>query len=381
MRSWLFVLTTLIFTPCVVAAQDAAQETGDPRQRVAATYDQLAELAELGLTTELIELGLPAVEKDGALANDGQAAALVAQALFGAGREGEAFALLDAAQARTGDGSKPASAADRAALDLMRARLHLQRDELGEALGILAASQGKAPEPRYPFAVDNLLLLGRALVRLERFDLAEPMLRRFLDEAPLSPEAPSAWHMLFTCALQRGDVETAKACRAEKQRAETWHQLLVARKLQIRRDPDARLPRLGLALLWLEVDELEQARGALDAVIARYPNDADAWLHLGELHRRAGRLGDARRAWTQLLSMHPDEHRARYNLAILHRVEGRPAEARRELETLLASDAADDERFLGAHLELARLLQKAGETGAAQQRYAEYQKRGGTDAL
>ena len=62
--------------------------------------------------------------------------------------------------------------------------------------------------------------------------------------------------MLFDCALKRGDVERARACRVEKERLATWHQLLVARKLQVRRDPSARLPRLGLALLWLEVERL-----------------------------------------------------------------------------------------------------------------------------
>jgi tetratricopeptide (TPR) repeat protein len=358
------------------AQGDAGPPAPAPAQdRALEGYARLVELAELGFAAELIATGLPLVQRGGELGADGQAGALVARALFGAGREAEAFALLDAAAPRAGDD------AGRAALDLMRARLHLERDELAQALRILTARPGAYDAPRHPRAADNLLLLGRALVRLERRDLAEPMLQRFVAAAPLSPEAPAAWHMLFDCALGRGDVERAKACRAEKERLELWHQLLVARRVQIHRAPDARLPRLGLALLWLEVGALDEARAALEGLLARFPSDAEAWLHLGEVHRRAGRMDAARQAWTRLLELHPEEQRARYNLAILHRVQGRAAEARRELETLLAGPAADDARFLGAHWELARLLQAAGEVGAARERYAAYLERGGTDPL
>lgn len=351
-------------------ASEAAQAPAVPE-----AYLRLAELAEVGLDRELIEVGLPLVEPGGELARDGQAAALVARALFGAGREAEAFALLERARAAAADAS------GRVAIDLMRARLLLQRDELRDALGLLTREPGAYDAPRYPEAPDNLVLLGRALVRLERHDLAEPMLARFVAAAPLSPEAPAAWHMLFDCAVRRGDLARAQECRARKEDLDTWHQLLKARRLQVRRDPDARLPRLGLALLWLEVDALGEARAALDALIERHPTDAEAWLHLGEVHRRAGRMEAAGEAWTRLLGMHPDEQRARYNLAMLHRVEGRPAEARRELETLLAGDAADDPRFLAAHLELARLLRAAGEEEAARERFGAYRERGGDEEL
>ena len=360
-------------------ARQAADGTEAPKAVEAvqgsAALARLIELAETGQDRELVEAGLPQVADDGALARDGLAVALVARGLFATGREPEAFALLERAEPRARD------EAGRGAIVLMRARLLLERDELKAALALLTKRPGAYDEPRYPTLPDNLLLLGRGLVRLERHDLAEPLLTRFVEVAPLSPEGPAAWHMLFDCALRRGDLDRARACREQKEKLAQWHELLLARRLQIRRDPTARLPRLGLALLLLEVDELDGAQAALDALIARYPNDRDAWLHLGEVHRRAGRLKEAERVWRRLLQMHPDEQRARYNVAVLLRLGGQLDQARAELERLLASPAGEEERFVSAHLELARVLQAQGLADEARTRYAAYVARGGKEAL
>jgi len=336
-------------------------------------YAHLAELAERGLDGELVAAGLPLLAKGGALEGDAQSAALVARALFNAGREDEAFQLLDRA--------RPADAADTAALALMRARLLLQRDRLKEALSLLVAEPGAWDKPRFPGVPDNQLLLGRALVRSDRYDLAEPALDAFVRAAPLHPEGPAAWHMLFDCALKRGDQERAKTCRAEEQRLRVWQELLTTRRLQVRRDPSARLPRLGLALLWMDAGELGEARKALDELLARFPEDAEGWLHMGEVERKQQHMAEAERAYGRALELDPEEQRARYNLALLHRQAGRTAEARSELERLVASEAGADARFLGAHLVLARLYVEAGEQEKARERYAVYAERGGKEGM
>ena len=334
----------------------------------------LRELAELGLDAELARTGPPLLAPGGALETDGEAAALVARALFAAGRESDAFATLDR--------SRPATEAGRVSVALMRARLFLELDRLQEALRLLVDNSSGTNRPRYPDRPESLLLLGRALVRSDRRATAEPLLAGFVERVPLHPEAPDAWHMLFEAALDRGDHERARHCRDQKERWSRWHALLQARRLQVRRDPNARLPRLGLALLWIDAGALDPAKAALDELLARYPTDAEAWLHLGEVHRLAGRLPEAAVAYRRALDHRPQEHRARFSLALVHRLVGRPAEARRELETLLAdAEAERDERFLTAHLELARLLVAAGEAGAAERRYARYRELGGSEPL
>ncbi|MEM7306530.1 MAG: tetratricopeptide repeat protein [Planctomycetota bacterium] len=335
--------------------------------------ERLRELAELGLDAELVTTGQAWIGPGGALAGAAEAAALVARSLFLTGRETEAFETLAAA--------RPTDRAGRAAIELMRARLLLERDDLAGALRLLVEEPNGRTAPKYPDVPDCLLLLGRALVRSDRHDLAEPPLRAFVEKAPLHPEGPSAWHMLFEAALRRNDLAGAKTCRAEKERWTQWHALLRARRLQIRRQPEARLPRLGLALLWIEARELERAEEALEDLLARFPQDAEAWLHLGEVHRMAGRATDAARAYGRSLEQDPTEHRARYSLALLHRDAGRTADARRELEHLLGTEAADEPAFLGAHLELARLLGAAGEADEAARRYARYRELGGTEEL
>lgn len=338
-----------------------------------ASIDRLRDLAELGLQGELVAAGRPLVTAGGDLERDGEAASLVARALFATGREDEAFQLLAAA--------RPADASGRAQVQLARARLLLERDSLEKALALLVERPGDWSRPRHPSHPDNLLLLGRALVRSDRHDLAEPTLRRLVELAPLHPEGPAAWHMLFDCAVRRGDLERAQFCRAEKQRLARWHALVTARRLQVRRDPEALLPRLGLALLWIEVERFDEARSALDALLARDPAHVEAWLHLGEVHRRAGRGGAALTAYERTLELDPGEQRARYSLALLNIGAGRADRARVELEILVSSEAANQPAFLGAHLELARLLKAAGDAAAAEARHARYLELGGEQSL
>lgn len=338
----------------------------------APAYTRLAELSELGLEAELAATGLPLVTGKGELAADGQAAALVARALFAVGREEEAFQLLDQAQ--------PSDAAGKVALTLMRARLLLERDRLKEALALLI-EKPNAVKPRFPGVPENLVLLGRAFVRSDRYDLAEPVLDAFVRAAPLHPEGPAAWHMLFDCALKRGDIARAETCRGEQERLLRWHELLKTRRIQVRRSPEAREPRLGLVLLWLDAGDLDETQRALDGLFQHHPNDVDAWLYQGEVHRKEGQPEDAARDYARALELGPKDQRARYSLALLHAAAGRAEEARRELETVLATDAADDPRFLGAHLELARLLTAAGEADAARARYDLYVAHGGKEPL
>ncbi len=337
----------------------------------AGELDRLRELAELGLDAELAKTGAPLVAPGAELAAEGEAIALVARALFNTGDEEGALRLL--ADARP-------SPAGRGQVQLARARLLIERDDLQGAVGLLIERPGAFDRLRFPDEPESHLLLGRALVRLTRHDLAEKPLDAFVKRAPLHPEGPSAWHMLFECALQRGDSQRAAACRDEAARLRLWHDLMKARRLQARRDPKATLPRLGIALLWIEVNELERARAGLEEVLAMDAELAEAWLHLGEVHRKLGAAAEAEKAYARALAADANEHRARLSLAVLQLANGRAAQARAALEVLVGSEVEAEPAFLDAHLLLARILRDAGDAGA-DARYARYLELGGTEAL
>ncbi|MCZ6597130.1 MAG: hypothetical protein O7B99_05810 [Planctomycetota bacterium] len=358
------ILAALLFLSVPNPAQYGPYRQEDPLPR-------LRELAEVGLPSDVARIGAPLVAQGGALAEHGEAIAIVARALFEIGDEGLAVELLE--QARP-------TPETRVAVELARARLALERDDLKGALERLAP--GADPERmRYPEEPESWLLFGRACARLGRYDAAEPASERFVALAPLHAEAPTAWHVLFQAAVARGDGERAKQCREEERRLRLWHALLTARRVQVLRSPQAPLPRLGIALLWMEVDALAEARAALDELVALAPDFCAGWLRLGVVHARAGRSAVALRAHERALTCYPEEHRARLARARLLLEAGRNSEAQEDLERIVASDVEAEAHFLAAHLHLARLLRAAGEEDGARRRYGRYVELGGTEPL
>lgn len=98
------------------------------------------------------------------------------------------------------------------------------------------------------------------------------------------------------------------------------------------------------------------ARCALDGILAREPNSADAWLELGFLHSVSGQTDAARTAFLRALEIAPNYDDAKLGLAQLaYRAGDRPA-ARAWLDRISAERAGDEE--IGA-------LRRAIETAAA----------------
>jgi len=297
--------------------------------------DRWRESLELDLPAEVVLEGLPRVTAAGDLASDGQAIALVARALSATGKEERAAQLVR--------DSKP-SEATRGFVEVARARLALDRDDLAGARAVvLEPGESSESKVRFPAIPECWLLAGRTLARSGDRARAVPLLERFLNLSPLDAEAPSAWHMLVQAAIERGDEPGAVRLRAKAQASAQWTSFYRTRRLQVRENPDEPLPRLGIAELFLAAGENARAREIGRDLAARFPGFCRAL----EVQGRAERA--------------------------LHDLEA----ARATLERGVSCDGNASRMVL----ELARVLSDLGQGEAAAARYARYLELGGKESL
>lgn len=379
------------FAVCAALARaDASQAPAPAPQSSAAAEARSAVLereraARIAAWTEALELDrasevLAAGERDcapgGVCADDGVALALFARALFASGAEERALALVQ----------RPvADAAGARALRLAAARFALARDELTRALELLCAPRAESAAapctPRDPDVAESAFLLGSTLVRAGRAAEAKAALERFVAAAPRDPDAPAALHMLAQIALAERDLERARGWRARADASAEWQAFYRVRRLQLREHPDDPLPRFGLAELWIAVEDWPRARAELAELGRRAPGFGRGWSLLGDLERRARSFDAAEACYARALAAEPALPEALVGRARLALALGKPADARADLERWAASPAADEPRFLAAHLDLARALAALGETSAAETRHARYRALGGTEPL
>jgi hypothetical protein len=217
-------------------------------------------------------------------------AALLARALHATGEGDAGRAALAAARARLAESERVGSAAARE-LDLAEASLALEDDALERCLELVLGPGARPGAPvRHPEEPLAWLVAGRALARRDAgratdtaSHAAEPYLVRFVELAPLHPEAPSALHLLARIALDGRDGARAAALRAEAERRGRWHEVFRARLDARRRAPHAPEPRLALAELWRAVGRTDRARAELDALLALHPDHAEARARLAAL--------------------------------------------------------------------------------------------------
>ena len=338
---------------------------------VAALGRRLQELVELRATSQIPEEFFPHVRKGGALAADGRAIALVARAAIETGALRDAEVLLSS--------TRTVREFERVAIE--RARLALERDALHEASQALVVKDTKGTRMRYPDHPEAWMLFARTHARLQDYENAERAARNYLQRAPRGRDSAIAWQIRTDAALRRDDAETAHACLAEAKRHRRWHELLVARRFQCRRDPTAELPQLGLALLWMEAEQFDEARPVLSRLTQSAPNFCRAWFHLGETERHLGRAKEAERAYSRALVCDPKHAPSRANRAGLRLAREDLIGARLDYEALLGAAAGMDARYLEAHVELARILLRHAAPTEAKKRYAIYRKLGGRAAL
>ena len=365
-----FALVASGFASSSAAQTPRPSPAETPGETPQETLGRWRELLELDLAREVAAEGLPRVTAGGALEREGEARALVARALWDAGRD--AGELLSTPGLREGTQGFVA---------LERARQEIADDRLEAALARLRAPPGSAHAVAHPEHPQSWLLLGRALARSGDLAGAAPHLKRFLELAPLDREAPAALHMLAEEALQRRDGAAAKACADREQELARWHAYRRVRLLQIRENPREPLPRLGLALLLLEAKQYARARAVLEELANLAPDFAPGWFHLGEARRMQDDLPGAEEAYSKALALDPTLVLARYNRAVIALRAGREEEARADFEQIVAGPRGGDPLMAGAHLALARLQLRAGDTRASQASYLRYRELGGRDPL
>ncbi len=361
MKPWRAGVVALVF----LCAGSVAPAQGDLGER----FERWSESLDLDRPAEVLPELQALIAADGPLATDARAIALCARALTASDRSADAEKLLAAAGP-----AKPQEA-----ITAARARLALDADDLDGVLALLWDVEGK--KLREPAANDAHLLAGQARARLGQWNEAVPLLKSYVTLEPRSREAAAAWHLLAIDAARRQDAARVRECAQREEGLGRWHSYYRARLLQVREHPLEPLPRLGLAQLWLEADDVPRARRVLDDLLRIAPNFARGWLALGETQRKGNDLAGARASYDRALELEPSLAIARYNRAVIARLEGRDDEAVADFETLLAGDAGRDPRFANAHLDLARLFQKRGDQERAAACFARYAQLGGKEKL
>jgi predicted Zn-dependent protease len=187
--------------------------------------------------------------------------------------------------------------------------------------------------------------------------------------------------MLTQIALELRDLVRARALRDQARASAEWQAFYRTRRLQLREHPEDPLPRLGLAELWIAVQDWPRARAALEDLCARAPKFARGWSLLADLERFAGHPDAARADYARALELEPELPEARVGRGRLELAAGHAAAARADLERWAAGPAASEARFLEAHLDLARALLASGERAAAEARHARYRELGGAQPL
>jgi tetratricopeptide (TPR) repeat protein len=341
---------------------------GADREALRAAWQESLELDRAAAVVRAAE---EAFASEPELASDGELVALRARALAATGSADSARTLLERAQP---------SAATRAAVELELARLDLAADRLGAVVSRLRGAE-PAAELRYPERAESWVLLGKALSRRGESAASAELLRHFVTTWKLHPEAPSAWHLLAQEALARRDAETARFCRDRGRELSTWHGFHRTRRLQVEAEPDAPLPRLGLAQLWLSVEELDRARTVLLELTRRCPDFARGFATLGEVERKLGATTAAIAAYDSALELDASLADVRFNRGLLALSGGDEQRARTDFETLADGAAGSDARYALAHLHLARIAKRAGDDEEADRRYAAYRALGGSEPL
>ena len=345
------------------AAPALRQEPAAAEAQAARTRsERLAEALELDLVPAAAPLARE-IAADAAASPREQALAARVLALGGARDEARRLCAGDTLDAR-----------------LARARIALELDDDGATLrDALAATDGGA---RDAGSAEAWLLLGRERGRAADWAAAERLLARGLELDRHHADAPAARVVLASAAQARGDAAEAQRRSLLAQQTAQWHALLKARRLQALRRPEEPLPRVGLAELWLAVDEPARALQPLDewSRLARRDEARVAAL-AGECLRRLGRKDEARARLAVALRLEPGRSETRYFLALLELDEGRAAAAQVELEAVCADPLANEGRLLRAHLVLARLHAQAGRQDEAAACYERYTRRGGSEPL
>jgi tetratricopeptide (TPR) repeat protein len=231
---------------------------------------------------------------------------------------------------------------------------------------------------RYPDDINILGLLGAALGDLRRFDEAEQVLQKVIDQAPTFAKP---YEDLGTLLMQQRKAGEAlplleKAVRLDPALEEAHFQLGKAlAQLGRGREADASFERafalspqrrmMALAAEHHQAGRLQEAEQLCRQVLQKEPAHVDALRLLGLIAASSGDLDDAEHLLRQALAVAPDHAPALFELGRVLRELERPEEAIEVYRELLALQP-DDPR---AHFQLASALAPAARNEEAAAAY------------
>lgn len=164
--------------------------------------------------------------------------------------------------------------------------------------------------PQTPYRnADALRRLALEYMKQGRYELAAA---RIADALAAAPDDVELLVMQGSAEYRAGRYSTAETAFAKARRIQAGHTPAIE----------------GLALVAATQKRYADARGYLRDVLRFAPNDAKAWLRLGDMEHRLGALSEARHAWLQAAELTGAD-------------DGTRAAARRRLNYFRASDQPD----------------------------------------
>jgi len=251
-------------------------------------------------------------------------------------------------------------------------------------LALSEFEQGRAQLATYvnehPDNIDARKLLAVSELRLGQTESAIKTLLPALDQ---EPNNPGVLGMLGNIYLRSGDLDDGmlylqRAAAQEPASGTLRAQLGVA---QMRAGKlDEALAELHsaaadenfsgadvvLVLKYLQLEEFDKAREAVQSLIDKRPESPVGYNLLGLVHARMGRPDEARSAYEKALEIDQNFYSAAMNLARLDLKQGNVEQARARFETIAAKDIP---LAVNAGLVLARMDLLAGDNESARARY------------
>jgi tetratricopeptide (TPR) repeat protein len=225
----------------------------------------------------------------------------------------------------------------------------IQQGRYAQAEAALRSMPARSGETDY--------LLGFTLIQLYRFDEAEQVLRRAVEDQPANLDR---LHALSKSLLEQGknlaaieilDRALAVASRPDLHFARAMCALNAGRAEEAERDLRASLAGQGknpealfkLGRLELDRGNFAEARGRFAAALAIAPQHLEARFSLAVAELRSGNAAGAIGSLEQVLDQVPGHVGALYNLARAFQASKRSEEARSTLERFRKMSAAQDE--------------------------------------
>lgn len=224
----------------------------------------------------------------------------------------------------------------------------------------------RARPPQYNSGLEYTL--ARLYMRLEDYDKAIVVLRRFVEQEPGIPDAVLLLARAYEAGGRRADAigvlrravtddpgfHRALTTLGDLYEAEArWDEAAEAYgKAAIQNPRNQQLP-LSHARVLLNADRVEEARKVLNGAVEARPTDAGALFLLTQAERRAGDLAAAERTARRLIESHPEDLRGPYSLALLFEQQGQPARVIEVLQPAVEGAGTDD-------VQLAPLLTRIG---------------------